>query len=120
MIQFLLHGVGDYLIQNDWMALTKKKKTWKGELACQIHCITYALPFALIGSWTAVALIYLSHYIVDRFHIIEWFLAVRNGVFHTKNFGYAMERPPLISVWLYIITDNLIHLICNFLILKYF
>jgi hypothetical protein len=27
------------------MAQNKKKLTWLGELACQIHCITYSLPF---------------------------------------------------------------------------
>jgi hypothetical protein len=43
--QLILHAVGDYLIQNDWMAQNKKKLTWLGELACQIHCITYSLPF---------------------------------------------------------------------------
>jgi hypothetical protein len=119
MEQLLLHAIGDYLVQNDWMALNKKKLSWKGELACQIHCITYSLPFAFIGSWWAVLAIYLSHYIIDRTNIIGWFLAVRNGVFNTENFGFGKERPTFITVWLYIITDNVFHIICNYLALKY-
>jgi len=115
MIQFLLYCIGDYLIQNDWMGLNKKKLTLKGELACQIHCITYSLPFLFIGSWKAVIAIYLSHYIIDRTNIIGWFLAIRNFVFDTKNFGFAHDRPVFISFWLYIITDNIFHLICNYL-----
>jgi len=119
MLQLLLHGLGDYIIQNDWMALNKKKHTRIGELACQIHCITYALPFFFIGSWKAVLAIYLNHYILDRTHLIEWFLSVRNGVFHIQNFGYHKERPVFISVWLSIIADNFIHLILNYIALKY-
>lgn len=119
MIQLLLHGLGDYLIQSDWMALNKKKKNLTGEIACQIHCITYALPFFLIGNYIQVFLIYITHYIIDRFHIIEWFLAIRNGVYHTDNFGYSLERPVVLTLWLYIITDNLIHLIFNYIILTY-
>lgn len=119
MIQFILHLVGDYLIQNDWMALNKKKLTWKGELACQVHCITYSLPFLFIGSWQAVLAIYLSHYLFDRTNIVGWFLAVRNGIFNVENFGFGKDRPAFITVWLYIITDNTFHIICNYLALYF-
>lgn len=119
MEQLILHLVGDYLFQNDWMALNKKKLTWNGELACQAHCIIYSLPFFLIGSWQAVIVIYLTHYAIDRSKFVEWFLAIRNGVFHTENFGFSKERPFTISVWLYIIVDNSFHLICNYFALKY-
>jgi len=114
MTQLGLHLIGDYIIQNDWMALNKKKKGWLGHFACQLHCITYALPFLLIGSWSAVAVIYATHFIIDRYRLVDWFLAVRNGVFHIRNFGFGEERPQLITVWLYIITDNIFHLICNY------
>jgi len=119
MLQIILHGIGDYLIQNDWMALNKKKLSWKGELACQVHCITYALPFFIIGSWQAVLAIYLSHYLFDRTNIVGWFLAIRNGVFHTKNNGFGTDRPFVITIWLYIITDNIFHIICNYLAIMF-
>jgi len=119
MIQLLLHAIGNFIIKNDWIDLHKKAKTWKGELACQIHCITYSLPFALIGSWWAVLAIYVSHYIIDRTHIVDWFLAIRNGVFNIENFGFSPERPAVITIWLYIITDNIFHIICNYFALMY-
>ena len=119
MVQLGLHLIGDYIIQNDWMALNKKKSGWLGHLACQIHCVTYALPFLFIGSWQAVAAIYATHFIIDRYRLVDWFLAVRNGVFHIRNFGFGEERPALITVWLYIITDNIFHLLCNYLALRF-
>lgn len=120
MIQLILHGLGDYIIQNDWMALNKKKLTWKGELACQIHCITYSLPFLFIGGYLAVFFIYLSHYILDRTKLVDYFLCIKNGTFSTENFGFNKERPVFITIWVYIITDNLIHITCNYFILKHF
>ena len=119
MIQIFLHLIGDYLIQNDWMALNKKSKTLKGELACQIHCILYALPFLFIGSWYSVLGIYISHYILDRTNIVAWYLAVKNGVFHVRNFGFSEERPFAISIWLLIIVDNIFHILFNYLFLTY-
>lgn len=132
MIQLFLHAIGDYLVQNDWMALNKKLRTWKGELACQIHCITYSLPFLFIASWKAVLLIYISHYIIDRFNLVGYYLAIKNNVRHKgeningrffkydiSNFGFGLDRPFAVAIWLYIIVDNIFHLICNYLILRY-
>lgn len=119
MEQFLLHLFGDYIVQNDWMGLNKKKRTWMGELACQIHCITYSLPFILICSWWAVLVIYVTHYIIDRTDIVAWFLAYRNGAKNIENFGFTTVRPQIISVWLWIIVDNVFHIFCNYFAIKY-
>ena len=118
-MQLILHLIGDYILQNDWMGLNKKKRTLKGELACQIHCILYSLPFLFIGSWQAVVVIYISHYIIDRFNLIAWFVAFKNGVKDIKNFGFNHERPFAISIWLLIIIDNSFHIIINYLALLY-
>lgn len=119
MEQLLLHALGDYIIQNDWMALNKKKRGWLGLFACLLHCALYALPFLLIVSPLQVALIFASHFVIDRWRIVDWFLAVRNGVFHIKNFGFGEERPHFITVWLYIITDNIIHIAGNWAIIEF-
>lgn len=37
------HLVGDYLLQNDWMALNKKFKNFEGRLACGVHCFLWTL-----------------------------------------------------------------------------
>lgn len=114
MEQLLLHLLGDFITQNDWMALNKKKPTLTGFLACQVHCILYALPFLLLGTPFQVFLIYFSHYAIDRSNLVAWFLAYRNGVKDIHNFGFSHERPSFISVWLFIITDNTFHLLCNY------
>lgn len=137
MKQLLLHAIGDYLIQNDWMALNKKKSGWNGFLACFVHCLTYSLPFYLIADTFQVSMIFLTHFIIDRWRLVDYFLAIKNNVkndywrplisgfrfietkYDISNFGFSKERPQLITVWLYIITDNIFHLICNYLILSY-
>ena len=136
MLQLILHAIGDYLIQNDWMALNKKKRTWLGELACQIHCITYSLPFWYFYNWEVALVVYVTHYVIDRTNIIAYFLAIKNGMFKiichnsfmryytlkfdVSNFGFGLDRPPFISIWLYIIVDNIFHIICNYSAINYF
>lgn len=106
--QLILHAVGDYLIQNDWMAQNKKKLTLTGELACQVHCITYSLPFLFIGSWWTVLLIYLSHYAIDRSGFVMWYMRVTGK----SNFAKAPMAP-----WSIFAVDNTFHLVCNYLAL---
>jgi len=114
MIQLLLHLFGDFVVQNDWMALNKKEPGWIGIKTCAIHSITYALPFLLITSIWAVLLIGITHYIIDRGHLVEKYIQWHNGETYSKNFGYGKDRPFAISIWLFIITDNTFHLIINF------
>jgi len=135
MIQLILHGIGDFFLQTDFQALNKKKKGWLGFWCCLKHCITYSLPFLFIGSWKSVLVIFLTHFIIDRTNIVAYAIAWKNGVYKQgfpstrfwtawkdydiSNFGFSPERPFAISIWLYIICDNLCHIICNYLALKY-
>ena len=119
MLQIILHVLGDFIFQSSWMADNKKKLNLKGEFACQAHCISYSLPFLFIGSWRAVLVIYATHYIIDRTNIVAWFLAYRNGVKTVDNYGFSQEQPYAMSLWLYIITDNFFHIVCNFLALTF-
>ena len=140
MIQLILHGIGDYFLQTDKQALGKKNKGLYGFKCCLIHCITYSLPFLFIGSWQAVSVIFITHFIIDRTNIVAYALAIKNNVkkkmvrdvwypsghhdeeyteYDITNFGFGLERPFALSIWLYIICDNLCHIICNYLALKY-
>jgi len=104
---FIGHLVGDYLLQNDWMALNKKAKSWRGELACHVHCLLWTLSVLLCTGWWDLwhfALCYASHYLLDRTSIVEWYVRAIN------------VRRPL--SWLYIITDNTLHLLALYLIAK--
>lgn len=136
MLQLILHGIGDYYLQTDYQAITKKKKGTEGFYACLKHCTTYSLPFLFIGSWMAVLAIFISHFIIDRTNLVAYLLAMKNNVkkkpvpegkmgwsfpymYDISNFGFHKDRPFAISIWLYIICDNILHIICNYLALRY-
>ena len=101
------------------MALNKKKPGFDGSIPCFTHSLIYSLPFLLIASPVAVFVIFVTHYIIDRGHMVEHFLAFRNNVKTIDNFGFGKDRPFALTIWLLIITDNTFHLIINFLAIKF-
>lgn len=120
MVELILHGIGDYFLQTDYQALNKKKKGFNGFISCLFHCITYSILFFFIGSWKSVLGIFISHFIIDRTNIVSYLIAYKNGVKTIDNFGFSKDRPFAVTVWLYIICDNLLHIICNYIFLRLF
>jgi hypothetical protein len=126
--QIVAHLVGDYILQSDWMATEKTKRS----LAAGVHALTYALPFLFFRpSLAAFAFIVVTHFIIDRWRLARY-------VVYAKNFfgpwdwrpsrvpwveyeatGYHISRPPWLTTWLLIIADNTLHLICNGIALKW-
>ena len=119
MIQLLLHLLGDYIFQTSKQAFNKTKKGFFGFYQCFLHCLSYSLPFLLITNFLNVILIFIFHFILDRTNIIAHLIALKNGENNIENFGYPKELSKDFSKFLYIITDNTLHLIINFLIIKY-
>ena len=122
--QLIAHLVGDYFLQSDWMATTKKDKIWP----CAAHAVLYVLPFLfLTHSWKALVVISATHFIIDHWKlpsVFGWlknFLAPKSAwVPWSKSFlGFAPDRPVWLVVWLVIIIDNTLHLIINGLCLYY-
>lgn len=133
--QFLCHMFSDYWLQNDWMA-TNKKKHWFPAI---IHGIVYTIPFILLTrSILALSIICISHVIIDHTNIINWLNQLKNFNFKPFAMGYFKpigsgilqkssivlkdgygDRPLFIRVWLLIIQDNILHLIINYLCLRY-
>lgn len=74
MQQLILHLIGDYLLQNDWMAQNKKKKGANGFIACVTHCTLYSFPFLFLCSWRAVLVIFSTHFLIDRWFFIKWYM----------------------------------------------
>lgn len=65
----LAHFIGDFLLQNDWMATGKKKSS----LICSIHVAFYMIPFALVEvTWLQFLLIAIQHWIQDRSRFVGW------------------------------------------------
>jgi hypothetical protein len=80
-----LHLVGDYWTQSSWMTNNKGKRSWP----CLLHALLYSLPFFFIGTWPAVLVIFVTHFIIDRTKIIHWLIWVKNAVLSPE---YWMAR----------------------------
>lgn len=119
--QILAHLVGDYILQSHWMASEKTKQSF----AAGIHAVTYTLPFLFI-SQNAMVLAFIcgTHFLIDRFRLARYVVWFKNGyAFEGKQVtgtGYRDDVPPWLSVWLLIVADNTIHLICNGVALSVF
>ncbi len=115
MEQLLAHLIGDYWLQNDWMALNKKKNLF----IALLHGFIYTLPFLLLTqSFLALLIIWLTHSLIDGTNIVYKLNQIKNWNFQTDS-GYDECRPQWIWVWLIIIQDNILHLTINYLSLKY-
>lgn len=128
MLELLLgHLVGDYLFQTQAMAVNKKNPGWKGFTYCMEHCLLYTLAVCLfVGRWDWIIIvgIFLSHYIVDRYKWLLWLhhhfykrppMLLNPGTEIDYEFAYNTS----ISVFVYIMMDNTIHLVTMYLLLRY-
>lgn len=124
MEQLLVHLFADYWLQNDFMALNKKHNF----LIALLHSFIYTIPFLLLTrSPLALFVIFISHTIIDGTNIVNKLNQIKNWNFNTffvwddrKIFdGFESNRPIFIRVWLLIIQDNILHLIINYLSIKY-
>lgn len=135
--QLLLHLIGDYWTQTQWMANTKVK-SWYAAIK---HATVYSLLFFIIGSWQAVLVIWSTHAIIDRFSLAKRGIWLKNWYGNgewsdlgptgnpsfkspswkecEKNFGSASSVPSWISFPVYVACDNTLHLVINYFALKY-
>lgn len=129
--QLLCHAIGDYVLQSDWMATEKTKKS----IAALCHVLTYALPFLFLRpSWAGLSVIVGTHFVIDRWRLARFLVRMKNHIgppggclksglesgckFDTAT-GYPAETPPFLSIWLLIIADNVMHVTINGLALRY-
>lgn len=123
MEQLILHLVGDYITQTDWMANEKTKRSF----VAVIHALVYSLPFLLLSpSLAAFLVIAISHALIDRFRLARYVIYVKNLITDPglkwsdcSGTGYHSDRPAWLSVWLMIIADNTMHLAINYLALRF-
>lgn len=109
ILGFLFHLVGDYLFQNDWMAQNKTKDS----VVAFIHATIYSMPFYLITKPDWWAWILLTHLVIDRYRLAEYWIRLVNWKWDGDNFGYDDSKPKWMSVWLLIIIDNTFHILIN-------
>lgn len=115
--QLLLHVIGDYVIQSEWMATEKTKRS----LAALVHVITYTLPFLLLTrSVAALAVIVGTHFVIDRWRLARFACWAKNWPWpgrrpwaECRATGYPPATPVWLSTWLMIIVDNTMHVAIN-------
>jgi len=121
--QLVAHAVGDYIMQSDWMATEKTKRS----VAALAHVATYALPFLfLTRSLPALAFIIGTHFVIDRWRLARFLCWAKNWPWpgarpwsECTATGYPPDRPTWLVVWLLIICDNTLHVLCNGLALSW-
>jgi len=133
MLYLILHLVGDYVTQSDWMANNKSK----AHLPAFIHALVYALPFLFFTSLSAWLIIFGTHFLIDRYRLVRRIVWAKNIVLspalfivlsgrgltgskfqnlrweNCKGTGYPSERDAWMVVWLMIAADNTLHLAIN-------
>ena len=95
------HLAGDYLLQNDWMAMNKKKSP----LACAAHCVLWTATVCLFAGWIspiAIGVLFATHFIQDHTAIIRWYMKV--------NRQDAFATGPC-APWSIIVVDNVWHIV---------
>ena len=73
MNPFVAHIVGDFILQNEWMAANKKRSS----LICFVHTFVYLAPFLTCHfKWWQIVLIGIQHFAQDRTNFVLWWLRV--------------------------------------------
>src|SRR5579863_428502 len=75
------HFVGDYIFQNQWMAIGKSQPGKHGHIACTVHVLLYTLAVALFTGWHPLFLLVVAvpHWIIDRWSLATYILWLKNG-----------------------------------------
>jgi hypothetical protein len=122
MEQLILHLVGDFITQSDWMAVNKTKRSWPA--FC--HAVVYSLPFFVIGSPPAVAVIFVTHFFIDRFRLVRHVIWAKNQLSPTpyswsecSATGFHRGMPDWLANVLMIVADSTMHLACNYCALRW-
>lgn len=142
MEQLLAHLLGDYVLQNHWMANRKTTSS----MAALVHVLLYGLPFLLLTTaWWQWVVIVGTHYVIDRYRLAAywvdfwgtgkagWFPSWFGQTFRGRSVSSdcwdekgtyiplterVPDAPAWLGVWLLIIVDNTMHLCINFAVLK--
>ena len=122
--QIVAHVIGDFVLQSDWMATEKTKRS----VPALVHAATYTLPFLYFTRLPLpLLIIFGSHFVVDHWRISRYVVWAKNWLAPPGSnkpwaectaTGYPPDRPVWLSVWLLIIIDNLLHILCNGLALS--
>jgi len=129
MEQLILHLIGDYLMQSDWMAVNKSRRMFPA--FC--HATLYSLPFLLIGSSLAVFVIWATHLYIDRFALAKHVVRAKNVLLapcfagnrkqehgrRVSPMGFYEDTPCWMIAFVTVVADNTLHLTINYAALSW-
>ncbi len=96
MNPFVSHLVGDFILQNEWMATKKIQSSF----VCMVHVLVYLVPFLLCNlHWWQIALIGTQHFVEDR------------KMLFTSFWMRVWKRAPLENLNLRLFVDQTFHLV---------
>lgn len=104
------HLTGDYLLQNDVLALNKKQST----LHCAVHCLIWTTCVCLATQCTnpvIIAILFASHFLQDRTQIVAWYMDA---------VGQKSFRTGACAPWSSIVVDNVWHIVTIWFLFRYF
>ncbi len=101
------HLVGDYLLQNDWMALNKKRSS----LHCMVHCLVWTVSVMLFSQWPlwVACPLFITHFVQDRTQIVSWWM---------DTIGQKSFRTGICAPWSAIVVDNVWHILTIWILWK--
>lgn len=109
------HLVGDYILQNDWMALNKKRDA----SICSIHCTIWVLCVSLFSGWFFYQnftggliglILFVTHFVQDHTNIVTRYM---------DWFGQEKFRTGLCSPWSTIVVDNVFHILTIWIVWRF-
>lgn len=123
MEQLLLHLIADFWFQPNKMAIKKVEDT----KICLCHALIYTAFFLLLTqSPLALFIIFLTHFLIDRFRLVRYLIFAKNWTMERdlkwkkcKLTGFPNDLPSWLSFILLLVIDGSSHLVCNYLALKY-
>ena len=94
------HLVGDFLFQNDWQALNKKKSTYH----CLVHVTIWTFSVMLFTGWWSIPVflwLFATHFAIDRTQFISKWM---------EFMGQKSFRDNL-APWSSIVVDQVFHIL---------
>ncbi len=107
LLAIIGHLVGDFLLQNDWMALNKKQNAG----ICAIHAAIWTLSVGLFTGWFFLQsdkasliglLLYITHFYQDKTNFITYWMDAIGQ--------YRFRTGPL-SPWSIVVVDQVWHIV---------
>lgn len=124
------HLIGDYFLQNRWMAMKKGGATWPAI----VHCVLYTIAICCFTQFNYEWFLFVSitHFLVDRFSLADHYLRLigsrslhdfmingQNDIPENYNKENYHALRGAFTALVYLITDNTLHLLSMYYMYPY-